>query len=489
MAKQEDRVTIKFGPSKYDNPKKIREELDDIQTQLEQPSLDIDAIEDIVKELSGDLYIATAQQQIVGYGAGDVIISGESSAVTAANSTGQVIGNTDVVVVGDAFIGGNSKTYVIVGIVTPSGQITPIPTPSVTLDPNFPLDTEALPNSIIRSSSSATDMGRALIAYPGYDQSGLLGAGTDCIVGVEGLTSPAFVNAFGLNNTISSSLFATATTSMYSIAIDSNGRTYQYNPNQVGTSFSYRDLGAVSWTTFSPSPALFNGRTSYDSLTGTMWVSGRNSSTGQAAFYKMGPSDASPVSAGNLGVTAWTATSANSLVAHNGFLYFSKASNQHYVKSASDTANFTLVSSSTFSTNLTNPFGSLDQSGNVWAINNDCSQVYKIDYSSGIASTFFTGFSTPVPGTLTVSQGNQIIITATIEETLVGGAAGVYLPALIAFDGVSSSAILYYDPLHTTTTSSYIRCTPPLETTLGSMLFLGVGWSTAPTYAYRVTGV
>jgi hypothetical protein len=170
----------------------------------------------------------------------------------------------------------------------------------------------------------------------------------------------------------------------------------------------------------------------------------------------------------------------------------------HYAKPSNNSSNFSLVSTSFMGVRV-KPSNSIDLNGNLWSINTDGSELEKLDKSTGVVSTLFTGLTSVGGCTLFITSSDNIVINFVIDAASVGGSAGDKVPAIAVFDGISSSSIIYYDDVSfiDAFSTNDIQAGTMLEVTPGTVIFssarFGVsgsgGASRVKTYFYALSGL
>jgi hypothetical protein len=304
------------------------------------------------------------------------------------NATGQFLFPDDEILIATVDHDNNPATpdiLVALGITQRAGTIVPteIPTGVVPLD--FPFRSDAAFFSY--PVNGGGNNGGVIQAN---DMAGLLGFGTDLIVGPQ-TSSGGVTNAIARGTTNSYQLSASVGSLRY--AILSDGRLITYAASS-SVSPSWRNPVTGVWTTMF-STTSSGHRHVFDPSTGIFW-SFAHSNTG-GPFFKFGPGDAAPVPLGSLGTGIPNTTTTAELTTDNGLLVLRPGSTTPYTiwtKSSADASNFTSTGTTTNAITGSwhvGPDGRVHQfaivSGSFWINSYDPSNGSSSSVDTGIAQT------------------------------------------------------------------------------------------------------
>ena len=287
MANQNDQVIINFGPARYDSPKAIRNQIEAAQQETQEstvaqitndPNIDIGGG---TTSFLGDVtsYIPTSRT-----GSAD----SDGANYNFTNGTGTSLDIGDEVILNEI-----DGIYYVVGVTDRVGNIVPVPLPpAAALSPDFPIDGTNLPFPIQHGDETGVLGGTPLGYDFAYDIVGGLGLGVDGIIGYDG-SSENVVNLFVRSNSYNASLFTPgAVGSRLALYCQSSGTLIQ--SSFPGSPVYYRTLGAASWTTATATYGI--DANAFDHYSDYFWIlSTINTTPLQSIFYRLSPSDTSPV--------------------------------------------------------------------------------------------------------------------------------------------------------------------------------------------------
>lgn len=368
---------------------------------------------------------------------------------TATTTTGSVSFNNGVftaLVVGDvvAIAETNTGTFVVVGIITRPGTITPITVPLVTVPPDFPIrtDNRTFPITTTNNPSAVYELA--------HDLPGTFGYGTDLMIGPQGTTgSTGYTNTNALLRSTATNLNISGTVFGPRYFIDDNGRLIVIN---ASNQLNYRNVSTGVWTTTTYTNAIY----SWDNTYKTLWWTTAGYTGGP--FFKLAPGDSAPVAMGALGtgVSNTTNPTQRGIVADRGKVAFQSSNNSGgvWVKNSNDSNNFT--SNGTAAANfVSNRTATIDSNGNVYRTGqNTVSGNYEVrtyTHSTGVTSTADTGITyTNVTNDhlLRTTSGVFVMLCVARESVVVsGGSTTRWISAVALFTGTASSWS-YYDTVH-----------------------------------------
>jgi hypothetical protein len=241
------------------------------------------------------------------------------------NATGIYLGVDDEVILIQ-----QGAEYLVIGVTSRSGTITPIDQPVGTLSTGFPLRTDNLPNAFIPNIN--LEGGRGDL----YDLAGLLGQGADAIIGPSfSSTYPTF-NGFSRNIASSFALasppISTATYASYLLA---DGRIVMVD----GSNVYVRNVSTGVWTNPISTTTDIED-VAFDYSTGWLWIysAGATAPAG-GPFWSFSSADAAPVARGALGTgfTVGTPQAQLRMAAGDGVLAMQYAAPYNYYTKGSNT--------------------------------------------------------------------------------------------------------------------------------------------------------
>jgi hypothetical protein len=257
--------------------------------------------------------------------------------IAFTNATGEFLAQNDeiLVIVRTDNNPATPDEYIAIGITSRAGATTPVNQPVGTLNPNFPLRTDNLPNGF---RSTWGQQQRIATDFNGY-----LGFGLDTIIGPDYNTTPTSISGFSreLESSFSIGTPPGGVSSDYVIfsdgrlfTFDSNGM-YERNPSTgVWTTHNFGGVGLKQVTT--------------DYSNGWIWIyTAGATATAGGPFWSYSVNDASPVARGALGTALTNGTNDTTvrIAADNGklVLQFNDAEptgNRFHMKNSNDGNNF-----------------------------------------------------------------------------------------------------------------------------------------------------
>lgn len=384
------------------------------------------------------------------------------------NGTGIFLGTDDSILIASVDHDNDPGTpdiYVAVGITARSGTITPVNQPIGALSTGFPLRTDNLPNGFI-SAASGTGYQTTL-----YDPTGLLGQGSDTIVGVNYAGSPTSYAGFSRNLASSFNLGTPPVTPQgYTPFLFSDGRVVLITTSNVYT----RNPSTGVWTSvFSPGTGLIRNA-AYDETTRYIWlyVAGTSAPAG-GPFWSFSVADSAPVARGQLGtaLTHNTNDTTTRMQAGNGYLVLQHNDAEptgfrFYKKPSNNTTSFTYTAVAPSiiipSNAIYNIKVSVVKSDAFWYLSTytpstpDQIQLNKYTYATNTTTSYLTGITAATQpltyyGYTQTASGLHVF-------TIGRDDAGVNKVALATFN-LTSTSYVYTGP----TLNQYDYVGPPTE--------------------------
>lgn len=304
--------------------------------------------------------------------------------ITFTNATGQYLFTDDEVLIATVDHDNNPATpdiFVALGITERAGTIVPVQNPSGVIPPDFPFRSDTGFTYPINGGGNNSSVEQV------NDMAGLLGFGTDLIVG-PATSSAGVTNALNRGTTNSYQLSGSVGALRYYLLSD--GKLITTNGSSTAL---WRNPSTGVWTTMFTTTSTGH-RHVFDHSTGIFW-SFAHSNTG-GPFFKFGPGDAAPVALGSLGTGIPNTATQAFLTADNGWLVLRPGVTSPFTiwrKSSSDTSNFTSTGTTTNAIDRNwhvGPDGRVHNvsivSGSFW--------ISSYDPSNGSSSSVNTGIST-----------------------------------------------------------------------------------------------
>jgi len=359
------------------------------------------------------------------------------------NGTGQYLFPGDILVVtpvDDDNDPGTPDVITAIGITERAGTITPVTNPSGTVPLDFPFRTDniAFPVSYGGNNSGA---------YYAHDLAGLLGFGTDLIIGPNSSAASA-TNAVNRGTTNSYQLSGSIGYPQYYLQ---GSRLWGTIPSST-TPTRVRNATTGVWSTIHGSNKT-NDRYAFDHSNQIMWMYLPGTTGGP--FFKMNTSDASPVAQGDLGTGLSNASNATiqALLANNGRVHVSQ-NNSPFVqwqKSSADSSNFVSTGS------ITTTIGSLwhiGPDGRLWSWSNNTTTntIWTTVYNpaNNSVATQDTGIIWRIAGVqvIAVQQmraiGSSVVAffaSARQDRVVTGGSTSLIEAAVFTFNGTANSKV------------------------------------------------
>ena len=389
----------------------------------------------------------------------------------------------------------------VVGVTDRAGQITPVQQPVGTLAAGFPLRTDNLPNGF--QGNINVEGGRGDI----YDINGLLGQGTDAIIGPNYATIPNTFNGFSRNTASSFTLNAPPIT-VFTSAVYTKP-SYLLNDGRIviidgPDDVLVRNQSTGIWTT----PIVTNSDiedVAFDYSNGWLWlyIAGATAPAG-GPFWSFSSADASPVARGDLGTGLSNSTPNTNvrMIAGDGLLAMQYNNtgtvfNFNYKNSANG-GNFTFDHSTASyiitqqSTQGNAPLQVLRQEGLYYltqyiASTPDETAINFFDKSDGTTTTYLTGIEWGTdprkPYGYTITAGGVHLITCIRD---VSGTNRISL----ASNNLTTTNYIYTDSTTSVNSADFVGAPREIITNVIRFTaheFSGSGGAINGAYTYEVT--
>jgi hypothetical protein len=519
--RENDRVVIKLGPTRYDSDKAMRSKLEDAKDEATN-----DAFNSIVNDPNLDLGAGTEtlQPTVDPFGIPRAYISADFPLetqqnvpfdVTARANTGGLASNIDTTTTNN-----DTFAYDMAGLLTIGAD--------TIIGPNNARGSVTGVNAFTRSSYQASVTNKALTTNVAtltvgthlfqvgdsikvadvdatFNGNHIISAKTTTTISypktaadVPSASSSGTVTRFTGTN---ASLFASAAAQSIEYYIQkTSGRIFSPNStNTPANTIAHRAVGDALWTTTSlTTPTGY----AYDPQSGWFWYMRDPSGVPNLSYISPSTTTFAAEAAYDLPTSAgWLD---NSFIAgHNYLAVLNTSTGTFYRKASNSTANFTALT--TYTTANFNP-----GTANIRRVQISPAGNLSYIYSDGITGTLHlrelksSGMITDIDLSLDTSlvqycnhmylANGKLVIMISADDSFFGFAGGYQMLGIIVFDGISST-IVYYDAVNVsdpTLLSGGIRMSRPIEVEANKIRFgaysdISSGAGDDYTYHYELT--